>query len=107
MENQSLGRHKVDGQQSTEMARESAIAGGELKVEEKAAGAKAEEKIAGAVEEQGIDSKTEYIGGNVMRVIPVYNMMVLPHSYIYFRYKALKILQDRKSDRTTMYYWLF
>ena len=100
LENQSLSRHKVDGQQSTEMVRESAIAGGELEVEEKAAGAKAEEKTAGAVEEQGIDSKTEYIGGNVMRVIPVYNMMVLPHSYIYFQVQSFRNIagQEIKQD---------
>ena len=40
--------------------------------------------------ERAKDNMTEYRGGNVMRVIPVYNMMVLPHSYIYFQVQSFK-----------------
>ena len=36
------------------------------------------------------NNMTEYRGGKMMRVIPVYNMMVLPHSYIYFQVQSFK-----------------
>ena len=50
--------------------------------------------------ERAKDNMTEYRGGKMMRVIPVYNMMVLPHSYIYFQVQSFRNIagQEIKQD---------
>ncbi len=50
------------------------------------------------------NNMTEYRGGKMMRVIPVYNMMVLPHSYIYFQVQSFKNIagqEIRQDDHVT------
>ena len=88
---------KLHGQEAdARMTAQNAAGGNTVTVQAVAEDSTAEKNTAGqSTEEQNSiertkNNMTEYRGGKMMRVIPVYNMMVLPHSYIYFQVQSFK-----------------
>ena len=96
-EGQKAEGQKLHGQEADARMTAQNVAGGNtVTVQAVAEDSTVEKNTAGqSTEEQNSiertkNNMTEYRGGKMMRVIPVYNMMVLPHSYIYFQVQSFK-----------------
>ena len=51
------------------------------------------------------EEKKEEAGGYQMTAIPIYNVMVLPHSYIYFQTQNFGVWRETRSSRGTIFYF--